>query len=89
MKYVLNKKKVPRAYHTKDDYNGSGTLATQLLFDLQGVGFLFIDSSFYYYITTFTKTCHSVEYTVNSILTHNNTKVKRQTQQFRRKNDLS
>ena len=37
MKYVPNKKKVPRAYHTKDDYNGSGTLATQLLFDLQGV----------------------------------------------------
>ena len=37
MKYVPNKKKVPWAYHTKDDYNGSGTLATQLLFDLQGV----------------------------------------------------
>ena len=30
----------------KDDYNGYGTLATQLLFDQQGVSFLFIDSNF-------------------------------------------
>ena len=30
----------------KDDYNSYGTLATQLLFDQQGVSFLFIDSKF-------------------------------------------
>ena len=30
----------------KDDYNGSGTLTTQLLFDLQGVVLLFINPTF-------------------------------------------
>ena len=33
----------------------------------RGLGFFSSTQKFYYYITTFTKTCHSVEYTVNSI----------------------
>ena len=77
MKYVPNKKKMPTAYHTKDDYNGSGTLATQLLFDLQGVyTFRHRLRLSLLYITTFTKTCQSVEYTVNQIANLNNINLK-------------
>ena len=47
----------------------------------RGLVFFSSTQSFYYYITTFTKTCHSVEYTVNSIhwlITIQHSKVKRQ-----------